>query len=842
MKKVTTILLILALILIPNVLAQEDFSAQAKALFSLEKCTSEKNTIRITNTGTEANNYELTGIGETKDWMQYPGIFAIEPGKSANAETIIQIPCKAKEGNYRLITYVSTTTGLSKEIIQDLIVKPTQNIYVTADAAEKTIKPCTKATYTIHITNPSGFQEKYTLDTNNPDAELSSEEITLQPNETKTITLTIEPKDCTQKGEQTILFSARTQKTELIAELDLILDIEDYGVPELAPGVNKIRTYYNENEVDIDILNTGRDTVSYILSVEGADWITVEPRLLSVAGGEKVQATLNLAPTEEIRKGKYIIKLTAEIEETGAKYERELTVKLTTHGIIDNLFDKYLPLTILIIIALIVLGIISAYAIQYMSTEEYQKRKLQRMREKEKLRKQREKEKELKRKEKERLRKEREAEKQRIREEREKEKQKTSEAKLRLKVQKQKETEREQKRKEKEERKTAKKYEKQLRKDNYIISKQDVFEGKKTGRVFARIIFAVIILALIVIAVIFIKPLINNLEYVLTGLAVLIVLFILGKIRRKRAVKTKWKGITLAKEKRIFDVNWKKGLQQIKLTLESPINNLRAKAIKGRGRNERYICIDEHIYQYFRADANTEEISEAETTFRIPRTWLKKKKIDEEEVALYLLDNGEWKELETKKTGTDEKYVYYKGYSEKLGLFALIGTETAEEIKEKEQKGKGILALVGIIAIALAIFLILKPTPYEPTAGISTQQWLQGEQQSIDLTKYFQDPDGDILEFAVKEDIENIDVWFKDGTAYLTPDADFTGERTAIFTADDKKGGYAESNPIKLIVKNKTTNWISKIIKYALGIIILLAFITAVIKLILMIKKNICDE
>lgn len=847
MKKLIATIVMLTLILLPTVLAQEDFSAQAKSLFSLEKCVIEKNIIKVTNTGTQTNNYLLEGSGKTADWVQYPGMFSLEPGKSTNVEALLTVPCTASAGNYQILTTISTTTGLEKEIIQDLIVKPTQNIEVSVKEQTKTVKPCSRASYLITVKNPSSFQEKYTLSADNLDVKLSKEEITLEANETKQITVEYSPEDCMQTGEISFLFTAETEKTKLIAELDLFLEIQDYGVAEIASGLNKIRTYYNENIVDLGIFNTGNDDVNYIISVEGADWITVSPRMLTVAGGETEKVTLNLAPTENVKKGKHSITLTAEIEETGAVYEKELVVKLTTPGITDNLFDKYLPLTVLIIIALIVFGVIAVYSAQYMSTEEYQKQRLKRLKQKEKLKRQRKREKTRKRKEKEKLRREHAKEKERIKEERERlkerkrrEKERAAETKLRLQARKEKQAENSRLKKQKAEAKLSKKHEKKLREKYLMISRDDIAEGKRPKNVFSKIIFAVIIIALLVIIAVFIQPIINNIQYVIAGVAVLIILFILTRIRQKRVVTAKWKGLSLAKETKILDVNWRKGVQQIKLKLASPIKKLKAKIKKGRGRNERYICIDEHVYQYFKTETNTENenISNTEIIFRVRKKWMDRKNIDPEEIMLYQLDNGEWCELETEQIDSDEKYVYYTADASKLGQFAIIGTETAEEIEEEKSKTKGIIALVGIIVIAAIIFMLLKPAIQLPTAGIPSQTWLQGEQQSLDLNLYFQDPDRDILEFGLKESVENIDIWFKDGIAYLTPDAEFLGERTVIFTADDSKGGYAESNPVKLIVKDKETNWFVRVIKVALGIIILLAILMLLIKLVLLIKEG----
>ena len=862
MKKIT-ILLMLTLILLPTVIAQEDFNAKAASLFSLEKCISEENIIQLTNTGTQTSNYQLYGQGKTSDWVKYPQMFSLSPGKTINVKSLLTIPCTAQQGNYPIKTIISTTTGIEKEIIQDIIIQPTINIEASVKEQTKTIKPCSQAIYEINIKNPSSFQETYNINTDNPDLNLKETKITLEPGKERQITAEYQPKDCKDITPKKFLITINTEKTKLIADLELFLEIEDYGIAEIAPKVEKIRTYYNENIVDLEITNKGKETVNYIMDLEGLDWVTITPRLLSIPSEETKTITLNLAPEETTKKGKYPLTIVAETEETGAKYEKEIIVKLTTHGVIDNLFDKYLPLTVLIIIALVIFGIIAVYSIQYMSTEEYQKQQLKRMKEKEKLKKQKEREKNRKRKEKEILKKERIKEKQRLKQEKEiakqkirenrekakekkiREKEKAAETRLRLSAKKAKQTEKEIERKQKAEKKINQKYEKALRKKYLMISKEDIITGQKPKNLFSKIIFAIIIIALLVIIAVFIQPIINNIKYVILGVGVLLVLYILGKIRKKKTLTKKWKGLSLAKETKTINTNWRKGVQQIKIKLSEPIKKLKIKITRGRKRkNPKYICIDEHIYQYFRTETNTEDenFDNTEILFKVSKKWIERKKIDSEEIMLCYLENEEWNELETEQIDSDKDYLYYSAESEKTGQFAIIGTEEAEEIEETKSKTKGIIALIGVILIAAIIFILLKPAIQLPTAGIPTQTWLQGEQQSLDLNTYFQDPDEDILEFGIKEEINNIDIWFKDGIAYLTPDADFTGEKTIIFTAEDNKGGYAESNPVKLIIKNKETNWFVKTIKISLGIIILIAILLLIIKLILLIRESISES
>lgn len=855
-NKISTLfILLLALVLLPISLAQEtavtanvpseDFTASAKSLITQDFCTTAKNIIKITNTGTQTNNYLMKADGKAKDWIKYPSLFTLAPKQSTNVETLINIPCTAEAGNYPLITVISTTTGIEKEIVQDLTVSQTQPIILTVKEAAQKINPCQTAQYILNLSNPAKFAESYAFFIDNANAKLSEEKTTLNSGESKQITVSIETKDCTYTGKQDMIFSVQTEKTELIAELDLSLETENKYILVIADGINKIKTDYNKNSVDLEIFNTGMNTTDYIMSVSGVDWIAVTPRLVTIKANEKETITLYLEPTEEVKAGSYTAKITAETED-GALYEKELTIKLKRQGLIGNLFDKYLPLTILIIIAMIIFGIVLVYTIKYMSSEEYQKWKVQRLKEKEKLRAQKLKEKEARAKEKERLLQEEEKLKEaacREKERLEKEKLKNAEdRKKQLELEKQ----REQKEQEKLERKFAKKHEKELRKDYIFVSKKDIISGRKEGGLLRKILIVFAILVLLSLVIIFNKPIINNITYVLAGIAILVALYLIVRIRRLRTVSETWRGITLANETKLFDVAWKNGLQQIKFKLNTPIKNLLMRAKKGRGRNERYICIDEHIYQYFRLGANTEEndFEETSATFKVSKKWLARKNIDADEVKLYYLNDGEWKEQETEKIDSDTKYVYYRAQA-LLGQNAIIGTEKVEEIEEEGEK-TGILPLFVVLLIAAVILLLINPSLVMPVGpGIPMQKWTSGNEQTIDLNKYFVDPDGDALMFGVKSDVEGINAEIIEGIAYLNAERDFTGTKTIVFTATDSKGGMAESNAVKLVVQTRMQgllNTLLILLKYVLCLIIIIIGIIFVVKVLLFLKRSVTAE
>ena len=121
------------------------------------------------------------------------------------------------------------------------------------------------------------------------------------------------------------------------------------------------------------------------------------------------------------------------------------------------------------------------------------------------------------------------------------------------------------------------------------------------------------------------------------------------------------------------------------------------------------------------------------------------------------------------------------------------------EKRQKARKSRYMFLTIGIIvALAVLVFGFVN-APKGHTDGIPDQIWQEDLTHKIDLNKYFKDPDGDALEFASTE-IEHINVEINNGIAMLTPEADWFGTETVVFTADDGKGGVIDSNEIKLTV------------------------------------------
>ena len=114
--------------------------------------------------------------------------------------------------------------------------------------------------------------------------------------------------------------------------------------------------------------------------------------------------------------------------------------------------------------------------------------------------------------------------------------------------------------------------------------------------------------------------------------------------------------------------------------------------------------------------------------------------------------------------------------------------------------------------------------------GIPPQIWDQDTPHSLELNKYFNDPDGDSLDYHF-EGVQNIDVQINNGIIYFTPDQGWSGQRVITFSADDGKGGVVKSNPVTLVVKKSILpKAFVGYLKYVLiGIIVLIVLLAVLV-------------
>jgi len=117
------------------------------------------------------------------------------------------------------------------------------------------------------------------------------------------------------------------------------------------------------------------------------------------------------------------------------------------------------------------------------------------------------------------------------------------------------------------------------------------------------------------------------------------------------------------------------------------------------------------------------------------------------------------------------------------------------------------LILLLILSI-LALILIGNPNTdrfYEQPTVDKTgmlHEWKQNAVYTLNLEQYFNDPDMDVLSYTASQPY-HIDVKIEGNTAILRPEHNWAGEEQIVFTANDDKGGVADSPVMTLKVLKK---------------------------------------
>ena len=120
-----------------------------------------------------------------------------------------------------------------------------------------------------------------------------------------------------------------------------------------------------------------------------------------------------------------------------------------------------------------------------------------------------------------------------------------------------------------------------------------------------------------------------------------------------------------------------------------------------------------------------------------------------------------------------------------------------------------LLGLVVLWLLAVAVFLVVQGFPpslydqvHQDASDPLTVYVPEDTSYSLNLSQYFYDPDGDLLEFTVSE-MDNVSVYVQNGSALIIPDPDWSGSRRFRISAFDGKGGMTESPRMSLVVVDR---------------------------------------
>jgi PGF-pre-PGF domain-containing protein len=814
--KIFSFFFILIITLLSVSAYSSDFTAAAEPEIDAFKCYLLENDIYIINNEEQEKQISLSVGGTAADIIKFSEIIILlKPKENKIIKIYYDTPCEFPEGKYSLDIYF-TSEQTEQKLSQTINIYTPNTIFANVLNEEIEIMPCAETKYTINIENPTKINETYKIKTDLLDDEYETEKKIFQIDgfENKTITLKIKPKSCETSGEIKFNTIIETEKTKLIQKIPLLLTIQKEGLPEIAKGIKKIKTDYSSKEVELKIKNLDEKNISYIISLEGPDWITVQKEI-QIKSKEEETLKLYFNPTNETEEKEYNITIKLAIPNTHIEYKKEITIFLKKFSIFEKKpYLIYVPILIILLIAAIIifLKILSKTKLYKDAKIKKAKKqlKLVKILEKNKKIKERKikdrlKRKEEKRKRKEEIRQKKLELKQKIKEEIQKKKEekiKRKEEKRRIKEEKRnkKKEIKEKKKKGKQEKNNEKKESSsilkkqitnELKSEFKLIPKKTISEQKQNTPYF----FFIVIISIFLIITLKIAGIITSI--------LLLLIYLSFKIKSATTIIKRWRFTEKEEEKTIYS-KWKIGLHEINAKILKTVEKAKITIKKIPAKIEGLKTIT--AFNITTNIANLLTIKNL--TFRIRRKFINKNNLEPEEIYLLKQTKTKWQKIKTALIKSDKNYYYLSAEKTSIGDFAIAINKKQKTIKEKKRN------LFWIAAIGIFILFLIQPT--FSLKAIPEQIWEKDTQQKINLNKYFYDPDSDPLIFTA-DNTEKIKITFDRGIAILNPEPGWIGEEYTIFHATDPFGEKASSNPVKLTVKEKIglekhLKWINLII------------------------------
>jgi hypothetical protein len=134
-----------------------------------------------------------------------------------------------------------------------------------------------------------------------------------------------------------------------------------------------------------------------------------------------------------------------------------------------------------------------------------------------------------------------------------------------------------------------------------------------------------------------------------------------------------------------------------------------------------------------------------------------------------------------------------------------------KRIKSKTMKSIKMFNMILVALLLIAVVaLVFMSAPsdsryYEQESGLAGplyHEWKQNTPYNLDLEKYFADPDMDALSYSATQP-DHVQVRVEGSRVTLTPEFGWSGTEYIVFSANDNKGGVAESTVMTLRVMKR---------------------------------------
>jgi hypothetical protein len=315
------------LLSLSTVSAQEQFTANSQASYTLCPCSGQGFYITITNSGTTSSTYTLTATGNSKEWVTFsPSSFSLGAKQSGNAAVYVNSPCNQRQAAPVSVA-ITTKEGLSKTIsttiqfspscygfslTQGTMVDSANTPSITFTQHEGSYSLCaldTKAIPVLVKNLDTAMENTYAFSVDGP-AKLAVSEFGLKHGAAAVLMVEVSPQTA---GNSEITLKATSGKGQLTAEKKLSLHADDcYSLAADIAEEKVIMCGGDTKKVDVRVLNSGSFRENISLSIKGAQWASSDVESVSLGANRFSSRAVYLAPPANT-KGEFTLLYTAEL-------------------------------------------------------------------------------------------------------------------------------------------------------------------------------------------------------------------------------------------------------------------------------------------------------------------------------------------------------------------------------------------------------------------------------------------------------------------------------------------------------------------------------------------------
>lgn len=280
--------------------------------------------VYVTNLGDSSDTFEMS-LDVPDDWNeQIQSEIMLGSGERGKLDLfLLNVPSGTNPGIYDVTVTAKSKSDPSdvnsKKFYIEILPCHVVDLDVTDASKEVCEEDKTPVAYNIDITNMGKLREEFSLSASVSWSSFSSNSVELNPDETKTVALTLTPPEGLM-GVQNVLVTAQSTSSYAKDTASLQLDIKncyDFDL-NLQPTEDRVCLGKSIDYV-LKINNIGLKADTYSISAPG--WITLEASTITVEANQKGEITVSVKP-EQTGKLSFNIDVSSDNE---AGLERSIT-------------------------------------------------------------------------------------------------------------------------------------------------------------------------------------------------------------------------------------------------------------------------------------------------------------------------------------------------------------------------------------------------------------------------------------------------------------------------------------------------------------------------------------